>query len=194
MCFPAISLRMRLLAHFGLLLEDVAIAGPDRDFAVALFFPALEACRKLCPDLPLGAPAAAVFSQLEVRAVFKERMLSFASFSTGGTTRIDRAILLDMPPSIDAQEITDKGTPQSKSSLEESCRSGRCPLLRADSDTRAYLVGEPLMNSFPRMNVASLAAIDVHVNLEAVNDATATDDAATKYFGESGASRDPRTL
>ena len=109
---------MRLLAHFGLLLEDVAIAGPDRDFAVALFFPALEACRKLCPDLPLGAPAAAVFSQHEVRAVFKERMLSFASFSTGGTTRIDRAILLDMPPSIDVQEITDKGTLNQKAVLK----------------------------------------------------------------------------
>ena len=111
-------LRMRLLAHFGLLLEDVVIAGPDRDFAVALFFPALEACRKLCPDLPLGAPAAAVFSQHQVRAVFKERMLSFASFSTGGTTRIDRAILLDMPPSIDAQEITDKGTLNQKAVLK----------------------------------------------------------------------------
>jgi hypothetical protein len=57
--------------------------------------------------------------------------------------------------------------PSIKSSLEESRRSGRCPLLRADSDTRAYLVGEPLMNSSPRMNVASLAAIDVHVHLEA---------------------------
>jgi predicted TIM-barrel fold metal-dependent hydrolase len=50
------------------------------------------------------------------------------------------------------------------------------------------------MNSSLRMDVASLAAIDVHVHLEAVNDATATDDAAKKYFGDSGASRDPRAL
>jgi len=45
-----------------------------------------------------------------------------------------------------------------------------------------------------RIDVASLTAIDVHVHLEAVNEATATDAAAKKYFGESGASRDPKAL
>jgi predicted TIM-barrel fold metal-dependent hydrolase len=45
-----------------------------------------------------------------------------------------------------------------------------------------------------QIDVDSLAAIDVHVHLEAVNDATATDDAAKKYFGDSGASRDPKAL
>jgi len=37
--------------------------------------------------------------------------------STGGSTRIDRAILLDTPPSIEAQEITDKGTINQKAVL-----------------------------------------------------------------------------
>jgi predicted TIM-barrel fold metal-dependent hydrolase len=45
-----------------------------------------------------------------------------------------------------------------------------------------------------QIDVDSLTAIDVHVHLEAVNDATATDDAAKKYFGDSGASRDPNAL
>lgn len=45
-----------------------------------------------------------------------------------------------------------------------------------------------------RIDVASLYAIDVHVHLEAVDDATATDNAAKKYFGDSGASRDPKAL
>jgi predicted TIM-barrel fold metal-dependent hydrolase len=44
------------------------------------------------------------------------------------------------------------------------------------------------------MDVHALAAIDVHVHLEAANEATATDAAAKKYFGESGASRDPKAL
>ena len=48
------------------------------------------------------------------------------------------------------------------------------------------------MTSRPRMDVASLTAIDVHVHLAAVNEATATDTAAKKYFGDSGASRDFR--
>jgi len=50
------------------------------------------------------------------------------------------------------------------------------------------------MNPLPHMDVSSLAAIDVHVHLEAVNQANATDQAAKTYFGESGASRDPQAL
>lgn len=50
------------------------------------------------------------------------------------------------------------------------------------------------MNPSQKIDVKSLAAIDVHVHLEAVNEATATDAAAKKYFGESGASRDPKAL
>ena len=103
-------LRMRLLAHFGILLQDVVIAGPDREFTTALFFPALEMCRKLCAGLSPNAPAAEVLAHPEVRGVFQERLDSFASASTGSSTRIERAILLDTPPSIEVQEITDKGS------------------------------------------------------------------------------------
>jgi predicted TIM-barrel fold metal-dependent hydrolase len=45
-----------------------------------------------------------------------------------------------------------------------------------------------------KIDVRSLVAIDVHVHLEAANEATATDAAAKQYFGESGASRDPKAL
>lgn len=50
------------------------------------------------------------------------------------------------------------------------------------------------MSPTRQMDVNALTAIDVHVHLEAVNEATATDAAAKKYFGESGASRDPKAL
>ncbi|HYA63409.1 MAG TPA: feruloyl-CoA synthase [Candidatus Sulfotelmatobacter sp.] len=111
-------LRMRLLSHFGILLQDVVIAGPDREFTTALFFPVLEVCRKLCPELPDNAAPAEVFAHPEVRAVFRERLQSFAAMSTGSTTRIDRAVLLDVPPSIEVQEITDKGTINQKAVLK----------------------------------------------------------------------------
>jgi feruloyl-CoA synthase len=111
-------LRMRLLAHFGNLLQDVVLAGPDRDFTTALFFPALEACRKLCTGLPENAAALEVVSRTEVRAVFQQRLQSFAAASTGSSTRIERAILLDTPPSIEMQEITDKGSINQKAVLK----------------------------------------------------------------------------
>jgi feruloyl-CoA synthase len=111
-------LRMRLLAHFGILLQDAVIAGPDREFTGALLFPALEVCRKLCAELPENAAPAEVLLRSEVRAVFRERLQSFAAASTGSSTRVERAILLDMPPSIEVQEITDKGTINQKTVLK----------------------------------------------------------------------------
>jgi len=110
-------LRMRLLAHFGPLLEDVVISGPDREFMGALFFPALGACRKLCAELPETASATEVLSRPEVRSTFQERLDSFAAESTGNSTFVTRAILLDTPPSIEAQEITDKGSINQKAVL-----------------------------------------------------------------------------
>jgi len=50
------------------------------------------------------------------------------------------------------------------------------------------------MSALSRIDVDSLAAIDVHVHLEPLNDASATDAAARKYFGDSGASRDHKAL
>ncbi len=50
------------------------------------------------------------------------------------------------------------------------------------------------MNSSPPIDVNSLAAFDVHVHLESTDDHTATDDAAKKYFGDSGAARDANAL
>jgi predicted TIM-barrel fold metal-dependent hydrolase len=50
------------------------------------------------------------------------------------------------------------------------------------------------MNPPQQIDVASLAAIDVHVHLEAADESNAVDAAARKYFGESGASRDRKAL
>jgi feruloyl-CoA synthase len=110
-------LRMRLLAHFGNLVQDVVIAGPDREFTTALFFPRLDTCRTLCSRLPGDAPPIQVVTRAEVRRAFQERLDSFAFASTGSSTRIERAILLDTPPSIEVQEITDKGSINQKTVL-----------------------------------------------------------------------------
>jgi feruloyl-CoA synthase len=110
-------LRMRLLAHFGSLVQEVVIAGPDREFTTALFFPVLEACRKLCRETSPCAAATEVLARSEVRKAFQERLDSFALASTGSSTRIERAILLDSPPSVEAQEITDKGSINQKTVL-----------------------------------------------------------------------------
>jgi feruloyl-CoA synthase len=45
-----------------------------------------------------------------VRSAIAERLRTLAAASTGSSTRIAAAILLDEPPSLDAGEITDKGS------------------------------------------------------------------------------------
>ena len=104
------ALRMRLLAHFEGLLQDVVLAGPDRDYVSALCFPTLTACRKLCSALAENAPTTDVLSNSQVRAAFQKKLDSFAAVNTTNSTRVVRATLLATPPSLEARELTDKGS------------------------------------------------------------------------------------
>ena len=50
------------------------------------------------------------------------------------------------------------------------------------------------MTDAKRIDAAGLVAFDVHVHVEHTEDATATDAASAKYFGESGAARDRASI
>ena len=103
-------LRQRLLAHFGDLAADIVIAGHERDEVTALIFPALPACRALCgssADLPT---VRAVLDQQVVRDAFTGKLTTFAGAHSGNSTAVVRLILLEDPPSLDTQELTDKGS------------------------------------------------------------------------------------
>ncbi|HEY5908754.1 MAG TPA: feruloyl-CoA synthase, partial [Vicinamibacteria bacterium] len=103
-------LRARILARADGLVQDVVIAGHDRAFVTALVFPNLARCRALCPDLGDDAPTSAVLADLRVRAKFRGLLATLAAESTGSSTLVARALLLEAPPSIDAHEMTDKGS------------------------------------------------------------------------------------
>ena len=111
-------LRARFLGHFAPLVRDVVIAGHDRDFLAALIFPDLDACATVCVDSRAGAPVAAILRNDAVRGEFQSRLESFAAESTGSSNRIVRAILCEEPPSLDAGEITDKGSFNQRNVLE----------------------------------------------------------------------------
>jgi feruloyl-CoA synthase len=97
-------LRARLLAQLEPYARDVVIAGADRDEIGALIFPNLEACRKLT------ASAGDVTEDIDVRNEMGARLAAFAAAATGSSNRVCRAILLREPPSLDAGEMTDKGS------------------------------------------------------------------------------------
>src|SRR5262249_53655012 len=105
-------LRARLLAQLEPYARDVVIAGADRDEIGALIFPHLEACRKL------AAAAAALTCASRLHKELSARLAAFARTSTGSSNRVCRAILVGEPPSLDAGEMTDKGSINQRAVLE----------------------------------------------------------------------------
>jgi feruloyl-CoA synthase len=105
-------LRARFLSHFAPYVQDVVIAGHDRDYVAALVFPDLNACRRISPD------GIEVLGSAAIRSVFEALLKEFARTSTGSSNRIVSMILLDTPPSIDAHEITDKGSLNQRAVLQ----------------------------------------------------------------------------
>jgi feruloyl-CoA synthase len=102
-------LRARFIDHFAPYVRDVVFAGSDRDDIVALVFPDIEACRKLCGFASDTAPAA-ILDDASVRARFSELLDRLAAQSPGSSMRVERAILMVEPPSMDKGEMTDKGS------------------------------------------------------------------------------------
>jgi feruloyl-CoA synthase len=103
------ALRAKIVAHFAPYVRDAVITGHDRDGVGMLAVPDHDACRRLCPDLA-AAPFADVAVHPSVRAAIAERLDAFARRATGSATRVDRAIVLVEPLSLDHREVTDKGS------------------------------------------------------------------------------------
>jgi feruloyl-CoA synthase len=99
-------LRAAFISHFAPLVRDVVLAGADRDEVTALVFPDLEACRKLAPD----CTAEALHADDRIVAEFGRRLDALLASSSGTSSQVRRAVLLDAPPSLDIGEMTDKGS------------------------------------------------------------------------------------
>jgi len=110
-------LRAKILAAAAGLAQDVVVTGPDRDFVGALIFPNLPACRALA-GAGSDTAAADVLAHPSVLQRFQEILGGLAQESTGSSTFVARAILLDEPPSLDAREITDKGSINQKAVVQ----------------------------------------------------------------------------
>jgi len=111
-------LRARILSHFAPFVRDVVVAGHDRDEVGLLIFADLRSCCELFDGEQSNLRAAEILEHDLVRSRFKELIKSFAEQSTGSSTRIARAVLVEEPPSLDAGEVTDKGSLNQRAVLE----------------------------------------------------------------------------
>jgi feruloyl-CoA synthase len=114
-------LRARLIAACAPLVRDVVIAGINRDEVSALVILDLDGCRLINPSLPADDLVAAACDSL-IRDAFRERLTKFLATSTGSSTRIARAVLIDTPLSIDRGEVTDKGSINQRAVLDHRSR------------------------------------------------------------------------
>jgi feruloyl-CoA synthase len=141
-------LRARIVAHFAPLVRDAVIAGHDRDDVGLLLVPDVDACRMLTPDLPADAPVRAVVGHPAVRGRLRELLLACAAAATGSASRPRRAIVLETPPSLDAGEVTDKGSLNQRAVLER--RQALVEDLYADRPPAHVIVcAEPRVESRP---------------------------------------------
>jgi len=101
------ALRLAALSAAAPVLQDVVVAGHDRDFVALLAWPNLNGCRSMCGDRDAGD--ADVAASPVVRQHIRDGLAAYNGTNPGSSTRIHRLLLLGTPPAIDANEITDKG-------------------------------------------------------------------------------------
>lgn len=123
-------LRAAIVAAGAPCVQDVVLAGIDRDELAALIVPALDGCRRIAA-LPAQADAAQVLASAEVRGFFQRLVDRLAGEATGSATRIARAWVLADALSIDRGELTDKGSINQRAVLAH--RAGLVDALYADA-------------------------------------------------------------
>jgi feruloyl-CoA synthase len=111
------SLRTDAIAAATPVIHDALVTGQDRPFVGLLAWPNLHACRQM-----IGNPDATcdeVASHPAVIACLKSGLEAHNKESSGASSlRIARAMLMIEPPSIDGNELTDKGYINQRAGLE----------------------------------------------------------------------------
>jgi feruloyl-CoA synthase len=107
------TLRVAAIASCPDLISDVVIAGHNRDEVGLLVFPRLAACAALA-----GKPEGDALVSEEVKRTIARALAVYNKTAGGSSNRITRAILLAEPPSVDGNEITDKGYLNQRAVLE----------------------------------------------------------------------------
>ena len=102
-------LRARVISAGAPYIQDVVVAGINRDSIGLLVFPRLDQCLALS-GLGAGADAGAILSSATVRGHFRQLLTQLNAKATGSASRIERMLLLEEAPSVEAGEQTDKGS------------------------------------------------------------------------------------
>lgn len=103
------TLRANLIHHFAPYVQDAVICGRDRGYIAAMIFPDWAHLQALVPG-GKDMDNETLVAEPHVKEVMAERLEQMAASSTGSSTRVKRICILTELPSIDGNEITDKGS------------------------------------------------------------------------------------
>jgi len=101
------GLRVGVLAAASPALQDAVIVGENREFVAMLAWLNLAACRRLVGDANASLPK--LVGHNAIRRHVRDAVVRWNVAHPGSSERIACALLLADAPSIDANEITDKG-------------------------------------------------------------------------------------
>ena len=110
------ALRVGVVGACSPLVQDVVVTGHDRDRIGLLIWPTTAAVAALGADS--GDDPAALCASEPVNAAIAGKLAAWNANNPASSTRIDRFVLMAEPPSIDANEITDKGYVNQRATLE----------------------------------------------------------------------------
>ncbi|MDB5239480.1 MAG: Long-chain-fatty-acid--CoA ligase [Spirosoma sp.] len=103
------SLKAKVLSAGAPIVQDVVIAGLDKEFVSAILFLNPYACRELASLSP-DCSATEAFLHERIQQYIDQLLLTLSKTATGSANRITKAVIALDPPSIDLGEITDKGS------------------------------------------------------------------------------------
>lgn len=109
-------LRMAAIAAASPIIQDALIAGQDRAFIGVLAWPNLEGCRAIAGKADVQL--AELVDDPLVREYVREKLRAYNQANPGQSSRFARAMLMAEPPSIDSNELTDKGYINQRAALE----------------------------------------------------------------------------
>jgi len=112
------SLRIAVMAAAAPALQDALVAGHDREAVGILAWPNLQWLREICRDTGGSRPVEDLVREKEVLEHLQNTVMEYNRRQQGSATRIGRVLLMAEPPSIDANEITDKGYINQGAALE----------------------------------------------------------------------------
>ncbi|WP_020697546.1 AMP-binding protein [Reyranella massiliensis] len=112
------TLRTAAIAAASPVLQDAVVCGQDREYVGLLGFPNIAACRQLAADSEARLTTAELLAHPAVVGTLKAGLGKMNAEAGGSSMQAKRVLLMAEPPSVDGNEMTDKGYINQRATLE----------------------------------------------------------------------------